>query len=133
MRVHDGRVVSTFITQALKNEPLTIFGDGHQTRSFCYVSDEVEGIIRLLESDERMPVNIGNPAEMTVAELSRVVLELTGSSSPVVYRELPEDDPKVRQPDITQAREKLGWEPKVSLREGLEKTIGYFRTVLGVS
>ncbi|MFB3784811.1 MAG: UDP-glucuronic acid decarboxylase family protein [bacterium] len=133
MRVHDGRVVSTFITQALKNEPLTIFGDGHQTRSFCYVSDEVEGIIRLLESDERMPVNIGNPAEMTVAELSRVVLELTGSSSPVVCRELPEDDPKVRQPDITQARQKLGWEPKVALREGLQKTIAYFRKVLDVS
>lgn len=133
MRVHDGRVVSTFITQALKNEPLTIFGDGHQTRSFCYVSDEVEGIIRLLEADERMPVNIGNPAEMTVAELSRVVLELTGSSSPVVYRELPEDDPKVRQPDITQARQKLGWEPKVALREGLQKTIAYFRKVLDVS
>ncbi|HOJ61941.1 MAG TPA: SDR family oxidoreductase [bacterium] len=133
MRVHDGRVVSTFITQALKNEPLTIFGDGNQTRSFCYVSDEVEGIIRLLESDECMPVNIGNPAEMTVNELSQAVLELTGSSSPIVYRELPEDDPKVRQPDITQARQKLGWEPKVSLQEGLRKTIEYFKQKLELS
>ncbi len=130
MRVEDGRVVSTFITQALQNQPLTVFGDGNQTRSFCYVADEVEGIIRLLESDISNPVNIGNPSEMTVRQLGELVLKLTGSHSEIVTRELPEDDPKVRQPDITQARSRLQWEPKVSLQEGLEKTIAYFRKVL---
>lgn len=130
MRVEDGRVVSTFITQALMNKPITIFGDGSQTRSFCFVQDEVEGIIRLLESDIDTPVNIGNPAEMTVKDLSQVVIELTNSSSEVVFRDLPEDDPKIRQPDITLAKEKLGWEPQVTLREGLGKTIEYFREVL---
>lgn len=130
MRVKDGRVVSTFISQALKGEPLSIFGDGSQTRSFCYVSDEVEGIIRLLESDIPTPVNIGNPNEMTVKQLAEKILELTGSSSKIDYKELPEDDPKVRQPDITKAKKELGWEPKVSLQEGLEKTIAYFKQVL---
>jgi dTDP-glucose 4,6-dehydratase len=130
MRVEDGRVVSTFISQALQNQPLTVFGEGNQTRSFCYVSDEVDGIIRLLESDINYPVNIGNPFEMTVKQLGEMVIELTGSKSEIVYKELPEDDPKVRQPDITQAKTRLNWEPKVSLREGLEKTIAYFRTVL---
>ncbi|MDP8245821.1 MAG: SDR family oxidoreductase [Candidatus Hinthialibacter antarcticus] len=130
MRVEDGRVVSTFISQALKGEPISIFGDGSQTRSFCYVSDEVEGIIRLLESDIPTPVNIGNPNEMTVKQLAEKVLELTGSSSKIEFKELPEDDPKVRQPDISKAKAELGWEPKVSLQEGLEKTIAYFKSVL---
>lgn len=130
MRVEDGRVVSTFITQALQNQPISVFGDGNQTRSFCFVSDEVEGIIRLLESDLSYPVNIGNPSEMTVKQLGELVLELTGSNSEIIYKELPEDDPKVRQPDITQAKTKLQWEPKISLREGLEKTIAYFKKVL---
>ena len=130
MRVEDGRVVSTFISQAIKGEPITIFGDGSQTRSFCFVSDEVEGIIRLLESDVPTPVNIGNPNEMTVKQLAEKVLELTGSSSEIVYKDLPIDDPKVRQPDISKAKAKLGWEPKVTLQEGLEKTIVYFKAVL---
>lgn len=130
MRVEDGRVVSTFISQALQNQPLTVFGEGNQTRSFCYVSDEVDGIIRLLESNINYPVNIGNPCEMTVKQLGEMVIELTGSKSEIIHKELPEDDPKVRQPDITQAKTRLHWEPKVSLREGLEKTIAYFRKVL---
>ncbi|MBN2329019.1 MAG: SDR family oxidoreductase [Candidatus Omnitrophica bacterium] len=130
MRVEDGRVVSTFITQALQNQPLTVFGDGSQTRSFCFVSDEVEGIIRLLESDVSHPVNIGNPFEMTVKQLGEQVIELIGSQSVIELKELPEDDPKVRQPDITLAQHHLDWAPKVSLREGLEKTIEYFKKVL---
>ncbi len=130
MRPDDGRVVSNFIVQALKGEPLTMYGDGSQTRSFCYVEDEVEGIYRLfLHGDER-PMNIGNPKEFTVRQLAEVVLELTGSSSPLTFRELPVDDPKVRQPDITRAREILGWEPRVELREGVRRTIDYFRQVL---
>lgn len=130
MRPDDGRVVSNFIVQALKGEPLTMYGDGSQTRSFCYVEDEVEGIYRLfLHGDER-PMNIGNPKEFTVRQLAEVVLELTGSSSPLTFRELPVDDPKVRQPDITRAREILGWEPQVELREGVRRTIDYFRQVL---
>ncbi len=130
MRVQDGRVVSTFITQALKGEPLTCFGNGNQTRSFCYVSDEVRGIIKLLESDIVTPTNIGNPHEMTVKELAEMVLELTASKSEIEYKKLPEDDPRVRQPDIGKAREKLGWEPEISLRDGLSKTIEYFKKVL---
>ncbi|MEW6238230.1 MAG: UDP-glucuronic acid decarboxylase family protein [Candidatus Omnitrophota bacterium] len=130
MRVKDGRVVSTLITQALLGESMTLFGDGSQTRSFCYVSDEVDGIIKLLESDITHPVNIGNPTEMTVRELSEAVRELTGSKSEIVYKPLPEDDPKVRQPDIATARKQLNWEPKVVLREGLQKTIDYFKQVL---
>jgi dTDP-glucose 4,6-dehydratase len=129
MRPRDGRVVSNFIVQALNDEPLTVYGDGSQTRSFCYVSDEVEGIYRLFMSDDCSPTNIGNPIEFTVRQLAELVLELTGSSAPIVEKPLPEDDPKVRQPDIARARRILGWEPKVALREGLEETIRYFRAL----
>jgi dTDP-glucose 4,6-dehydratase len=127
MRPRDGRVVSNFIVQALNGEPLTVYGDGSQTRSFCYVSDEVDGIYKLFMSGDCHPTNIGNPVEFTVRELAEMVLELTGSDAPIVERPLPEDDPKVRQPDISRARRMLGWEPKVALREGLEETIRYFR------
>jgi dTDP-glucose 4,6-dehydratase len=127
MRARDGRVVSNFVVQALRGEPLTIYGEGQQTRSFCYVSDEVDGIFRLFMSDHTEPTNIGNPNEFTVMQLAQLVLKLTGSSSPVEKRPLPIDDPKVRQPDITKARALLGWEPKVSLEEGLSHTIAYFR------
>lgn len=127
MRPGDGRVVSNFIVQALRGEPLTVYGDGGQTRSFCYVEDEVEGIFRLFASDVTEPVNIGNPGEFTVTELAELVLELTGSSSELRYLPLPEDDPKTRKPDITRARELLGWQPEISLREGLSRTIEYFR------
>lgn len=127
MRPGDGRVVSNFIVQALRGEPLTVYGDGAQTRSFCYVSDEVEGIYRLFMSDVTEPVNIGNPDEFRVSELADLVLELTGSSSKIRHLPLPEDDPKVRQPDITRARELLDWEPQVPLREGLAQTIEFFR------
>jgi len=127
MRANDGRVVPAFITQALSGRPLTIFGDGRQTRSFCYVSDLIEGVYRLLLSEMNEPVNIGNPAEMTINEFARRVLELTGAKSEIVHQELPTDDPKVRQPDITLAKEALGWEPRVSLAEGLSKTVDYFR------
>jgi dTDP-glucose 4,6-dehydratase len=127
MRPNDGRVVSNFITQALRGEPLTVYGDGSQTRSFCYVDDLIEGITRLLYSDLTEPVNVGNPGEMTVLELAKLVRELVNSMSQIVMKPLPVDDPKVRQPDITRARKHLGWEPKVSLREGLTNTIEYFR------
>ena len=122
MRLSDGRVVPAFLSQALRGEPLTVFGDGSQTRSFCFVEDEVRGILALLDSAENDPVNIGNPTEMSMNEFARTVLKVTGSSSEIVYRELPVDDPKVRQPDITRAREILGWEPKISLEEGLSRT-----------
>jgi len=127
MRPYDGRVVSNFIRQALAGDPLTVYGDGSQTRSFCYVSDEIDGVYRLLMSDWVGPMNIGNPDEMTVLELARLVLELTGSSSRIESRPLPQDDPQVRRPMIDRARETLGWSPKVELAEGLEKTIEYFR------
>jgi dTDP-glucose 4,6-dehydratase len=127
MRLHDGRAVPAFMSQALRGEDITIFGSGRQTRSFCYVSDLVDGVIRLMESDLNEPVNIGNPHEMTIEEIAREILRLTGSSSRIVYKPLPEDDPKVRRPDITRARELLGWEPKVPLEEGLKKTLAYFR------
>ena len=130
MRARDGRVVSNFIVQALKGEPLTIYGDGSQTRSFCYVSDLVEGIYRLFASDRSEPTNIGNPIEFTVRALAERVLQLTGARSKLVERPLPTDDPKVRQPDISIARQLLKWEPQVSLDEGLERTIGFFRTQL---
>jgi dTDP-glucose 4,6-dehydratase len=126
MRPRDGRVVSNFIVQALNGEPLTIYGDGLQTRSFCYVSDEVEGLYRLFMHGDAEPTNIGNPDEFTVRELADMVLELTGSRSPIECRPLPIDDPKVRQPDITRARKQLGWEPRVPLREGLRLTIDWF-------
>src|ERR671918_1538033 len=128
MRVRDGRAVPEFISQCLRNEDVTVFGDGRQTRSFCYISDLVDGIIRLMLSNTNDPVNIGNPAEMTIEEIARVIIEMTGSKSKIVYKPLPEDDPKVRKPDITRARTLLGWEPKVDLREGLTSTIDYFRT-----
>jgi dTDP-glucose 4,6-dehydratase len=127
MRLHDGRAVPAFMSQALRNEDVTIFGSGTQTRSFCYVSDLVDGILRLLDSAENDPVNIGNPHEMTIEEIARTIIRMTGSKSRIVYRPLPEDDPKVRQPDITRARTLLGWEPKVGLEEGLTKTLEYFR------
>jgi dTDP-glucose 4,6-dehydratase len=128
MRIRDGRAVPAFISQALRNEDVTIFGDGTQTRSFCYISDLVDGIIRLMLSDINEPVNIGNPAEMTIEQIARVIIEMTGATSQIVYRPLPEDDPKVRRPDITRARTLLNWEPKVDLRAGLASTIDYFRT-----
>ncbi len=130
MRINDGRVVPAFISQALKNEPLTVFGDGSQTRSFCYVSDLVDGIYRLLMSAEVNPTNIGNPAEMTVLQFAERIKALTGTSAPIEFRPLPEDDPKVRRPDITKARTILGWEPRVPLEEGLARTIEYFRGVV---
>jgi dTDP-glucose 4,6-dehydratase len=134
MRVRDGRVVPAFVQQALTGEPMTVFGEGKQTRSFCYVDDLVEGIWRLLMSDLRQPCNIGNPHEMTILEFAETIRAAVGSSSPIVFNPLPVDDPQTRQPDITQAREKLGWEPKVTLAEGLRTTIAYFRSVLeGVS
>lgn len=131
MRPADGRVVSNFIVQALRGQPLTVYGDGSQTRSFCYVSDEVDGITRLFHSTEQDPVNIGNPGEFTMLELAQVVLELTGSKSEVRHLPLPADDPKVRKPDITRARDLLGWEPRVALREGVEHTVAHFREVIG--
>ena len=127
MRAGDGRVVPTFITQALAGEPLSVFGDGSQTRSFCYVDDLVEGIFRLLMSDHSDPVNIGNPSEMTVLEFAREIIRLTGARSEIAFEPLPEDDPKVRQPDITRARELLGWAPKVVLADGLQRTIEFFK------
>jgi dTDP-glucose 4,6-dehydratase len=128
MRLRDGRAVPAFMSQALTGEDVTIFGSGQQTRSFCYVTDLVDGIIRLMESNVNDPVNIGNPQEMTIEDIARAIIRLTGSKSKLVYRPLPEDDPKVRQPDITRARTLLGWAPKVSLEEGLTKTLEYFRT-----
>ena len=131
MRPRDGRVVSNFIVQALNGEPLTIYGDGSQTRSFCYVDDEVEGIYRLFMRGDSQPTNIGNPVEFTVRQLAELVIALTGTTSAIVQQPLPEDDPKVRQPDITRARTTLGWEPAVPLREGVDRTIAYFRGLMG--
>jgi dTDP-glucose 4,6-dehydratase len=130
MRPHDGRVVSNFIVQALQGEPLTIYGEGKQTRSFCFVDDEIEGIYRLFMDGDAQPTNIGNPNEFTVAQLAQIVLEVTGSRSPIEYRDLPEDDPKVRKPDISRARAMLGWEPRIELREGVARTVAYFREAL---
>ena len=132
MRVNDGRAVPAFMSQALRNEDVTVFGDGSQTRSFCYVSDLVDGIIRLMLSDTNDPVNIGNPHEMTIHEIAETIIRMTGSSSRIVRRTLPTDDPKVRRPDISRARQLLQWEPHVNLDQGLEATIDYFRTKLGV-
>lgn len=132
MAPDDGRVVSNFILQALRGEPLTIYGDGSQTRSFCYVSDLVDGFVRLMDNDQNLvgPVNLGNPGEFTMNELARAVLEVTGSKSSIEYRSLPEDDPKQRKPDISLATSALGWQPTVQLREGLDHTVQYFRGVL---
>jgi len=131
MRVQDGRAIPAFISQALRGEDVTVFGEGSQTRSVCYVDDLIDGIYRLLKSDEVDPVNIGNPDEITMVALAREIIQLTGSSSKVVRKSLPEDDPKVRQPDITRARTILGWSPRVNRREGLIKTIEYFKSVIG--
>jgi dTDP-glucose 4,6-dehydratase len=128
MRVRDGRAVPAFISQALANEDVTVFGDGKQTRSFCYISDLVDGIIRLMLSKENHPINIGNPQEMTIEQIATLIIKMTGSTSRIIYKELPTDDPKVRQPDITRARLELGWEPKVPLEDGLGRTIEYFKT-----
>ena len=132
MRLRDGRVVPAFISQALLNRPLTVFGRGEQTRSFCYCTDLIEGIYRLMQSGSHEPVNIGNPAELTVLQFAREIIAATGSRSQIIYRPLPEDDPRQRRPDITRARKLLGWEPRVALREGLVKTIEYFRGRLGL-
>jgi dTDP-glucose 4,6-dehydratase len=131
MRVNDGRAVPAFISQALRNQDVTVFGDGTQTRSFTYISDLVDGIIRLMLSDENGPVNIGNPHEMTILEMATTIIRMTGARSQIVYKPLPTDDPKIRQPDITLARTLLQWEPRVELEEGLIKTIEYFRTKVG--
>ncbi|HZM30074.1 MAG TPA: UDP-glucuronic acid decarboxylase family protein [Acidimicrobiales bacterium] len=131
LRVDDGRAVSNFLHQALLGAPITIFGDGRQTRSFCYVEDEVRGFLALLDGDVTGPVNIGNPAEYTIRELADMVLAVTGSSSEIVHEPLPVDDPTQRQPDITLAREALGWEPRIGLREGLQRTAAWFRQALG--
>jgi len=133
MRVKDGRAVPNFIAQALRDEDVTIYGPGTQTRSFCYVTDLVDGILRLMESPTNDPVNIGNPAELTIQGMAETIIRMTGSSSRIVYKPLPEDDPKVRKPDITRARAILGWEPKVGLEEGLTKTIDYFRKKLAAA
>ena len=130
MRPNDGRVVSNFIVQALRCQPLTVYGDGSQTRSFCYVDDLIDGIVRLFERGNAEPTNIGNPHEFTVLQLAERVLALTGSTSILERRPLPTDDPRVRQPDITRARDTLGWEPAVNLDDGLQRTIAYFRTAL---
>ena len=123
MRPHDGRAIPTFLRQALADDPLTVFGDGSQTRSFCYVDDLIRGLVLLAASGEHLPVNIGNPQELTLLELARTMIDVTGSKSEIVYEALPVDDPKVRQPDITRARQLLGWEPQVSLEEGLRRTL----------
>lgn len=128
MRLHDGRVVPAFISQALKNKPITVFGKGEQTRSFCYVADLIEGIYRLMMSDQALPVNIGNPCEMTVMEFAKEIIRATGSRSRIAHRPLPQDDPRQRKPDITKARRLLKWEPVVPLRKGLSQTIRYFKT-----
>lgn len=127
MRADDGRAIPAFINQALNNEPVTVFGDGKQTRSFCYVADLIEGIYKLLMSNINDPVNIGNANEMTLLELAKEIIRITGSKSKIVFKPLPADDPKIRQPDITKARKELGWEPKVALAEGLKLTIDYFK------
>jgi dTDP-glucose 4,6-dehydratase len=132
MRHDDGRVVPAFSCQALRGEPLTVFGDGSQTRSYCYVSDLVDGLVRLMESDLREPCNLGNPYELTVRELATVIADAAGSGSTVVYKPLPEDDPKIRRPDTTRARTVLGWEPQVPFADGLRVTMDYFRETLGL-
>ncbi len=133
MQLHDGRVIPNFMAQALRGEDLTIYGDGRQTRSFCYVSDEVEGILRLARSEEHDPVNIGNPDEFTILECAQRVVLVTGSQSKLRYEPLPQDDPKQRKPDITKARTLLGWEPRIKLQEGLQLSLDYFRAAVGAS
>ena len=132
MHPNDGRVVSNFIVQALKNKDITVFGDGSQTRSFCYVDDLVDGLVRLMESERDIvgPINLGNPSEFTIRQLAEMVVDLTGSSSKIIHRPLPQDDPKQRQPDISKAQELLGWQPVAPLADGLTKTIAYFEGLL---
>jgi dTDP-glucose 4,6-dehydratase len=130
LQPNDGRVISNFLIQALKGQPLTIYGDGSQTRSFCYVSDLIDGIVRLSRSDEHLPVNIGNPDEWTILECAREVLSVTGAATEIIFLPLPEDDPTRRRPDITRARQILGWEPKIKLRRGLELSLDYFKSCL---
>jgi dTDP-glucose 4,6-dehydratase len=130
MQLNDGRVIPNFMKQAIRGEDLTVYGDGQQTRSFCYVSDEIEGILRLAKSDEHFPVNIGNPDEFTILECAKRVIAITGSTSKIRYEKLPQDDPKQRKPDITKAKTLLGWQPKVPLDKGLEMSLGYFREVV---
>jgi len=132
MRIHDGRAIPAFISQALQGEPLSVFGDGSQTRSFCYISDLVEGLFRLLQSDYNEPVNLGNPHEMTILQLAQTIKKATASPSDIVFRPLPVDDPRVRQPDITRAKTILNWQPQVSLEEGLARTVEYFRNKLNL-
>jgi len=132
MRLHDGRAVPAFMTQALRNEDVTVFGDGTQTRSFCYVSDLVDGVLRLMDAPTSDPVNIGNPREVTIEAIARTIISLVGSQSRIVYRPLPVDDPRQRRPDITRARTLLAWEPRVDLEEGLGKTVDYFKRKLGI-
>jgi len=128
LQANDGRVISNFMVQALRGDELTIYGDGRQTRSFCYVSDEIDGIVRLSRSDEHGPVNIGNPAEWTILDCANAVLRITGSTSKIVYHPLPQDDPTQRQPDITKARKLLSWEPKIDLETGLKLSLNYFKS-----
>jgi dTDP-glucose 4,6-dehydratase len=130
LQLNDGRVISNFMKQALRGEPITIYGDGRQTRSFCFVSDEVEGILRLSRAETHEPVNIGNPTEFSMIECAQMVLKVTGSKSPIVHQPLPQDDPKQRRPDITRARQLLGWEPKVQLEEGLKLSLAYFKQAI---
>ena len=131
MRVNDGRVVPAFISQAIKNKPITVFGDDKQTRSFCYYSDLIDGMYRLMMGDYHLPVNIGNPQERTMLQFAEEIIKATGSKSKIVHRPLPQDDPKQRRPDITKAKELLGWEPKVDRKEGLKITYEYFKQALG--
>jgi len=130
LQLNDGRVISNFMKQALRGEPLTVYGDGSQTRSFCYVSDEIEGILRLARSDEHEPTNIGNPGEFTILDCARLVLKVTGSKSEIAHEPLPQDDPKQRRPDISKAKRLLGWEPKIDLETGMKLSLGYFRDSL---
>ena len=135
MHPNDGRVVSNFIVQALQGEPITVYGDGSQSRSFCYVNDLIEGFVKLMDTNDDFtgPVNLGNPGEFTILELAQKVIEITGSKSEIEFQDLPSDDPQQRRPDISLAREKLGWEPTIKLEEGLMPTIKYFSGILGIS
>ena len=130
MAINDGRVVSNFIIQALQNKDITIYGDGSQTRSFCYVDDLVDGLIKMMSSNEIGPINLGNPDEFTILELAQKIIKLTNSKSKLIFKTLPQDDPKQRQPDITLAKQKLNWQPKIKLQDGLIKTIEYFKGVI---
>ena len=131
MRPHDGRAIPTFLRQALQDKPLTVFGDGSQTRSFCYVDDQIRGYVTMAESDVHEPVNIGNPNEMSLLEMAKLIIELTESRSEIIFEALPVDDPQVRQPDISRARDLLGWEPEIDVRDGIARTIDHYTKLLG--